>query len=80
MAIITKQELRNLSVDEMKSKISELRIELIKQNAQVATGTTPKSPGKLREIKKTENLQHILEKLPLLMTTTQNKTRFDVCH
>ena len=53
MAIITKQEMENLSVDEMKSKISELKMELIKQNAQVATGTIPKSPGKLREIKKT---------------------------
>ena len=52
MAIITKQEMKNLSVDEMKSKISELKMELIKQNAQVATGTIPKSPGKLREIKK----------------------------
>lgn len=53
MAIITKQEMKNLSVDEMKSKISELKMELIKQNAQVATGTIPKSPGKLKEIKKT---------------------------
>jgi len=46
------RELRSLSNDELKSKLVELRKELMKENAQVATGTVPKSPGKLKLIKK----------------------------
>ena len=42
-----------LNKEELKSKLIELRKELMKQNAQISTGTTPKSPGQVREIKKT---------------------------
>ncbi len=38
---------------DLDSKLIELRKELIKHNAQIATGTTPKSPGQVKEIKKT---------------------------
>jgi len=38
---------------DLKKKMSELKIELLKLNTQVATGTTPKSPGQLKKIKKT---------------------------
>ena len=47
------KDLRSMSKDDMKSKLIELRKELIKHNAQIATGTTPKSPGQVRELKKT---------------------------
>jgi large subunit ribosomal protein L29 len=47
------KDLRSMSKEDMKSKLIELRKELIKHNAQIATGTTPKSPGQVREIKKT---------------------------
>lgn len=47
------KDLRSLSKEERKSKLSELHKELIKNNAQIATGTTPKSPGQVKEIKKT---------------------------
>ncbi len=53
MAIINKQELKNLEADDIKAKVEELKKELIKHNSQIATGTTPKSPGRVREIKKT---------------------------
>lgn len=69
MAIITKSEMKNMSPDEMKSKISELRMELIKQNAMVATGTIPKSPGKLKEIKKT------IARLMTLINTKETQTK-----
>ena len=42
-----------MSREDLDSKLIELRKELIKHNAQIATGTTPKSPGQVREIKKT---------------------------
>ena len=42
-----------MRVDEIDAKVLELRKEIVKQNGQIATGTTPKSPGKLRETKKT---------------------------
>lgn len=47
------KELRNLPPAEMQAKLGELRKELMKQNAQIATGTTPKSPGQIRQAKKT---------------------------
>ena len=47
------KELRLMSKEELKSKLIELRKELMKNNAQIATGTTPKSPGQVKETKKT---------------------------
>ncbi len=47
------KELRAMGEPELKQKMNELYRELMKDNAQVATGTIPKSPGKLRLAKKT---------------------------
>jgi len=47
------KELRTLGEPELKQKMTELYKELMKDNAQVATGTIPKNPGKLRLAKKT---------------------------
>tara|TARA_Y100000310_G_scaffold291063_1_gene318715 strand:- start:5054 stop:5242 length:189 start_codon:yes stop_codon:yes gene_type:complete len=47
------KELRQTSPTELKDKLVELQKELIKHNAQVASGTTPKSPGQMKQIKKT---------------------------
>lgn len=52
MAKITFNDLKQMSKDELISKLNEFRKELMKLNAQVATGTTPKSPGHLKNIKK----------------------------
>jgi len=41
-----------MSKDEITAKVIELRKELIKLNAQTATGTTPKNPMQIRTIKK----------------------------
>lgn len=64
MAIINKQELKNMGIDDIKSNIKELKKELIKHSTQIATGTTPKSPGRVREIKKT---------IARLLTSIKNK-------
>ena len=47
------KELRILSEKELDDKYLDLKKELIKINAQIATGTTPKSPGQVKTIKKT---------------------------
>ena len=47
------KEIRAMGLPELKEKMSELYKELMKDNAQVATGTVPKNPDKLRRAKKT---------------------------
>ena len=47
------KDLKKLSKQQMEKQLIELRKELIKLNTQVATGTTLKSPGKLKNTKKT---------------------------
>ena len=47
-----KDEIKSLSISGINEKIAELRTELVKQNAQISTGTTPKSPGLVKQLKK----------------------------
>lgn len=47
------KELKGMSKEELTSKQNELLVELMKENAQVASGTIPKSPGVLKKHKKT---------------------------
>ena len=46
------QEIRTMNEEDKKSKIKELKTQLIKLNLQVSTGTTLKKPKEIREIKK----------------------------
>ena len=45
-------DLQQLTSEELNAKLLEFQKELIKLNAQIATGTTPKSPGHVKKIKK----------------------------
>jgi large subunit ribosomal protein L29 len=47
------KELRNLHNKELYEKMSEIKKELMKENAQIALGGTPKNPGKVRATKRT---------------------------
>ena len=47
------KELKVMNELDMENKIAELKKELMKVNSQIAIGTVPKSPGKVREIKRT---------------------------
>lgn len=47
------KELKALAPAELRAKRAELHAELVKEYAQVATGTIPKSPGKINHTKKT---------------------------
>jgi len=46
------KELSQMSKEERRKKLNELQLELIKLNAQVATGTPPKNSGQLKRLKK----------------------------
>ncbi|MBW3003311.1 50S ribosomal protein L29 [Candidatus Woesearchaeota archaeon] len=48
-----KKELAGMTKQDLLSKMDELKKELIKENAQVATGTVPKNPGQIKAMKKT---------------------------
>jgi|TARA_B100000315_G_scaffold16041_1_gene14358 large subunit ribosomal protein L29 len=45
--------LKGLPKGELSKKLEDLRKDLIKNNSQIAAGTTPKSPGQVKQIKKT---------------------------
>ena len=47
------KDLRALNNSDLDSKMLELRKELMKAGSQIATGTVPKSPGKIKEMKRT---------------------------
>jgi large subunit ribosomal protein L29 len=72
MALINKKDLKNMSKEELRSKFQDLKKELIKENAQIAVGTTPKSPGKVKQMKKT-----IARIIPLLKSHETKKMEVD---
>lgn len=47
------REIREIKETELKSKLEELRKELMKYNSQISTGTPPENPGRVKMIKKT---------------------------
>jgi large subunit ribosomal protein L29 len=53
MAIIKSKDLRKMDEKAKSTKLVELRNELISINAQIAMGTVPENPGRVKEIKKT---------------------------
>ena len=46
------RDLRAMPKEEIIGKLNELKKELVKLNAQIAIGTTPKSPGQVKQTKK----------------------------
>lgn len=52
MKSLKNKDLRQLPQDALESKLKELKMELMKENAQVAMRTIPKNPGLLRANKK----------------------------
>ena len=47
------KELKIMNEPDLESKVTELKKELMKVNSQIAIGTLPKSPGKVKEMKRT---------------------------
>ncbi len=46
------KQVKSLTPEDQKKKIAESKVELLKLNGQVATGTAPKSPGRIRQLKR----------------------------
>ena len=54
----------NMREPQLIEKLTELKKEMIKNNAQIAIGTVPENPGRVREIKKTiARINTLLRKL-----------------
>lgn len=53
MAILKKNELQNITKEQINSKLDDLRKELLKVNAQRAMGTAPENPGRIKELRRT---------------------------
>jgi large subunit ribosomal protein L29 len=50
---IKNNELRQMSLKQLDEKLLDVRKDLIKINAQIASGTVPENPGNVRNVKKT---------------------------
>jgi len=53
MAILRTDEIRKLEEKDLNAKVTELKIELAKERANIRIGASVSSPGRLSEIKKT---------------------------
>jgi large subunit ribosomal protein L29 len=53
MAILTKNDFKQMNETQLNEKLLDLRKELMKINTQISTGTTPENPGRVREVRKT---------------------------
>lgn len=53
MALIRKNELKQMNETQLKGKLTDLKKELMKLRAQAASGTPPQNPGQVKEIKRT---------------------------
>ena len=60
--MVKKKELRQMPTEEMKKQLKELQMELMKANSQIASGSTPKNPGQIKQIKKTIARIHTITK------------------
>ncbi len=56
------KELLELTPEQREEKRRELELELMKERAQIAAGTSPKNPGLVREHKRTIARLNTLEK------------------
>ncbi len=53
MAILKVKQIREMKLEDIEKKISELKLELMKEIANVKMGRPVKNPGKIRELKRT---------------------------
>ena len=64
MVILRPKEIRNLNPEERKKQLQQLRTELSRERAAVASGTKPENSGKIREIRRTIARILTIEKEP----------------
>lgn len=47
------KDIKSMTPEDIKKKMVEVKKELMKLNSQIASGTTPTSPGQVKQLKKT---------------------------
>ena len=47
------KDIAELSVEDREAKVREMELELMKERAQIASGTSPKNPGNIKELRRT---------------------------
>jgi large subunit ribosomal protein L29 len=67
VAILRSDEIRDMNIDEMKAKLMELRSELARERAIIASGGSLENPGRVRELK------HSIARLLTIIKQTQKK-------
>ncbi|MHC1605370.1 MAG: 50S ribosomal protein L29 [Candidatus Methanofastidiosia archaeon] len=70
MAILRVDDIKELGEEDMIAKRDELRFELAREKALLATGSAPENPGRIRELKRT-----IARINTLINQTKQNERR-----
>lgn len=53
MAILAKNDFKQMNETQLNEKLLDLKKELMKINTQISTGTTPENPGRVKDVKKT---------------------------
>lgn len=53
MAILRSDEIRDMSIDEMRSKLREFRSELTRERSVAAAGGSLENPARIRELRRT---------------------------
>lgn len=53
MAVIRKKEIRSLSKSELDEKLGQLKAELSRERAAIASSTRAENPGRVRELRRT---------------------------
>lgn len=53
MAILKPNEIRDMSIEEMKAELAELRSELAREKAVAAAGGSLENPGRVQELRLT---------------------------
>jgi large subunit ribosomal protein L29 len=48
-----KKELQKITAEEIQKKLVDLRLELMTLQGQAATGTPPKNPGRIKQLRRT---------------------------
>ncbi len=53
MAILRTSEIRDMSMEELKDKLEELRMELLRERSKATAVGVPENPGRVRELRRT---------------------------
>jgi ribosomal protein L29 len=67
MAIIKRKQLKDLSSEDVKKRLAEMRLDLAKDRAQISVGGSPPNSGKTREKRR------LIARMLTMLNTTKAK-------